>query len=161
MIVDVATTDRFKTADGSVIEVPQKSVKPTTPEANFPPTNGSRSWLGHISDVVMANVFWQRQSVDTYGQQVPKGSIKYVEIGAQYNGDRIYKYDGNNIAYELRERGQNVLARSPELTPSNLGAVLGQITGKKKIALFRIRMFILKLQMGLPQWLIRPISKKN
>jgi hypothetical protein len=135
MVADIATTDKFKTADGSIIEVPLKSVKATSNESSFPPTSGSRSWLGHISDVAMANVFWQRQTVDTYGQQVPKGSLRYEEISSQYNGDngeRIYKYDGGKIAYELRERGQNVLARSPELTPSNLGAVLGQITGRQE-----------------------------
>lgn len=133
IIADIGTTDKFKTADGSLIEVPQNMVTASGPDLQFPPTGGNRSWISHISDVAMANAFWQRQTTDTYGQAVPKGSLRYLEIDPQYNGDngeRLYRYADGKVSYELRERGQNTLARTPELYPTDILQVMSQITGK-------------------------------
>ncbi|MBX9722484.1 MAG: hypothetical protein K2X81_13885 [Candidatus Obscuribacterales bacterium] len=134
MISEIGTTDKFKTADGSMIDLPASMTQILKSESNFPPSGGARSWLGHISDVAMANIYWQRQTVDTFGLTVPKGSIKYTDNEPQYNGDsgeRLHKYlpDGRQH-YELRERTQNVVARSPELYPANILDIMGQITGR-------------------------------
>lgn len=133
MVADIGTSDKFKTADGNVIEVPASMVTASGPDLQFPPTGGNRSWISHISDVAMANAYWQRQTTDTYGQAVPKGSLKYLEIEPQYNGDngeRLYRYADGKVSYELRERGQNTLARTPELYPADILEVMSQITAK-------------------------------
>ncbi len=134
MISEIGTTDKFITADGSIVDVPASMTQVLKAESNFPPTGGARSWLGHISDVAMANIYWQRQTVDTFGLTVPKGSIKYTDIEPQYTGDsgeRLHKYleDGRQH-YELRERTRNVVARSPELYPANILDIMGQLTGR-------------------------------
>jgi hypothetical protein len=96
MIADVCINGEFRTFDGSRIVPRSDSLAAGAEEKTFPPDSGSRTWIGQISDVTLANVFWQRQTIDPRGYHVQKGSLKYDEVrptGKDDDGTRLFWYD--------------------------------------------------------------------
>ena len=136
MIADIGNTGKFVTQDGTTIEPRKDSLQAGKEESTFPPAPGTRTWLGKISDVTMANIHWQRRTTDVYGYAVAKGSMKYDEVkptDRDDSGSRVHKY-------ELR---QDVLwrteqAKSPTLRANQIMDIYKQITGKEEEGRFII-----------------------
>lgn len=134
LAADVIINGKCVTSDGTTVVPPVDSMKKHCESHAFP-SNGGRSWLSQIADVTMANIFWQRQTRDTYGYEVPKGSLVYeqFEHAQGDTGERMHKLtpDGNR-QYQLKNRDDNFLARSPSLYGNDLRDIYEQITGRSQ-----------------------------
>lgn len=133
MMTDVITTGQFVTKDGSTIKVPAASVKvgKGSEESTFPPQDGTRSWMGKISDVTCANIHWQRQSHNPRGEYVGPGQLVYNEeppTGRKDTGGRIHREPGDGYRYEQTDTAGNVL-KTPNLYTNDIADVYKQIAG--------------------------------
>ncbi len=131
MIADVGVNGVYVTADGTTIRPPLRSLK-LPPVGSFPPSQGENSWLGQISDQVMVNIFWQRQTTDPLQRAVTKGEIVYEQWPARHGdtGDRLFRVKDNTRIMELTNRNNLYPARHPNLYAGDIGSIYGQITGK-------------------------------
>lgn len=130
MIADVGIDGTFVTADGSTIKPPKDSLRPGKEEKTFPPEDGSRTWVGKISDVTMCNIHWQRQTTDPLGYVRPRGSILYEEVrptGKDDDGSRVNFYEHRSDGWYYTE-----LKKSPGLYMKDILNVYGQISGKNE-----------------------------
>lgn len=104
LMTDIITTGQFETGDKSIIKPPVDSflVQKKSPESEFPPADGARTWMGKISDVTIANIHWQRQTYTPAGEAVQKGQISYREDlpTEKDDGTGLYK----DLADGKRER---------------------------------------------------------
>ncbi len=131
MIADVGTTGQFITADGSTITPRADGLNLHKADEKFPPAPGERTWLGQVSDQTMANIYWQRMTVDTFGQQVNKGELNYVQrVGSGDSGERVERWQQDRMLYQLRRKSDQYLATSPELGVGVLSDIYEQLTGK-------------------------------
>ncbi|MDZ4837957.1 MAG: hypothetical protein SGJ27_29585 [Candidatus Melainabacteria bacterium] len=131
MIADVGTTGQFVTADGSTIIPTVQGMNLNKAATKFPPESGSRSWLGQVSDHTMANIHWQRETVDTFGYAVNKGELKYVQNpGTGDSGERIERWQNDRMWYQLKNSSDQYIATSPAIGAGQLADIYGQITGR-------------------------------
>ncbi len=146
VVADVANTGQLKTTDGSVIKPPMDSVRPRkgSPEATFPPADGSRSALGKLWDVASINVFYQRQTTDDLGSAVTKGTLTYCEVAPTNRsdtGNRLAKTESDGtVKYLAKNKANNKVEAydGPRMFASRVGDVHYQITGEKLTGRFLI-----------------------
>lgn len=130
MIADVGNTGKFVSRDGSTIEPRKDSLHPGKEESIFPPAAATRTWVGKISDVTMANIHWQRRVTDINGHQVAKGSMKYDEVtptDRDDSGSRVHRYDLRQGTWWRTEQ-----AKRPNLHAVQIMDIYKQITGKEE-----------------------------
>lgn len=136
MMTDVIETGEFVTKDKSVIKVPLAccSAGKDTEEASFPPEDGKRTWLGKISDLTCANIFWQRQTRTPQGESVSKGHLIYrqdpPEKGKE-SGAGVWKIPGDGYMYKVKNSSGKEL-EYPSLYAKDIASVYKQITGSNK-----------------------------
>ncbi len=125
---EVGTTGKFKTADGTSIEMPKGSmVRTDADKADY--TVGSRLWASKIWDIAATNVYWQRQEKDLRGAAAARGSITYEQAtptNRQDNGERLYRNDNGTKQEMVSSDGRN-LVRTPNLFPSSMMDIMEQI----------------------------------
>lgn len=131
MMTDVLTTGQFKTNDGSIIKPPINSLKRTdgSEESRFPPEDGVRTWLGKISDVTVANVHWQRQTVAPSGEVVAKGHLVYRQeppTGRKDGGHRLYKEPNDGYMYP-QNNTDGKLIEQPTMYAKDIADAFNQI----------------------------------
>lgn len=128
-IRELLETGKFVTQDNSVISLPLEStkVKENSEESKFPPADGERTWLGKISDLAMANVFWQRQTKQPDETRVRKGEILYRE---DLGDARLFRNRGGKL--EALSDGRRDLAISPAVSDRNIAEIHQQITGESR-----------------------------
>lgn len=136
MMTDVLTTGQFKTNDGSIIKPPANSMKRTegSEESRFPPEDGVRTWLGKISDITVANIHWQRQTVAPSGEVVPKGQLVYRQeppTGRKDGGHRLYKEPNNGYIYP-QNNSDGKLIEQPTMYAKDIAATYNQIVPSNK-----------------------------
>jgi hypothetical protein len=152
MMTDVITTGNFVTRDGSTIKVPASSLKvgKGSEESTFPPEDGSRSWLGKISDVACCNIHWQRQSQTPRGESVPAGQLVYREDppGARKDtGARIHREPGDGYMYPQTDVAGKLLSY-PNLYSNDIADVYRQIAGPTNNVILGARRNELKAGQG-------------
>jgi YD repeat-containing protein len=129
LIADTVTTGGYETASGKRIVAPyNESLLPGKEEQKWPPEDATRTWVGKISDVMMANIHWRRRDTDLNGNKVTPGSLYYDEVrptGQSDSSSRIYRYEKQGDSYYRYE-----LAQSPSLYASGIMDIYKQITGK-------------------------------
>lgn len=125
---EVGTTGKFKTADGTTIDMPKDSmVRTDADKADY--TVGSRLWASKIWDLAATNIYWQRQEKDLRGVAATRGSITYEQAtptNRQDNGERLYRNDNGTKQEMVSSDGRN-LVRTPNLFPSSMMDIMEQI----------------------------------
>ncbi|MBX9687445.1 MAG: hypothetical protein K2X27_12130 [Candidatus Obscuribacterales bacterium] len=136
MMTDVITSGKFTTQDKSVIKPPSSSFKISegSPESVFPPEDGTRTWLGKISDVTCANIHWQRQTRTPQGEIVQAGHLVYRQDlpgSRKDTGSKIWKEPGDGYIYPVSNTdGKSI--ENPSLYAKDIADVYKQITGNSK-----------------------------
>jgi len=103
LIVDVATTGQYITADGTIIRPKADSLKPGREESNFNPQTAYRTLPGQIWDVTAANIYWQRKQGLSNGVRTDHSSTVFTTDGTM---DIYQQITGKD------ERGRILIARS-------------------------------------------------
>jgi hypothetical protein len=124
-ITDAALTGKFKSADGSVITLPDKALQPL-PKGG----DGSRTFASQLFQNLAVNVRWQRSTLTPSGEPCAKGDLRYCHDMAKPDkkdsGQRIYRdSDGSAI---VNKKG--VPFASPRLGIADLTDIYKQIAGK-------------------------------
>lgn len=127
-IRDLVQTGKFVTKDQSEISLPLESTKVTaqSEESKFPPADGSRTWLGKISDVAMANVYWQRQTKQLDDTRVRKGELVYRE---DIGNARLFRMTNGKPEPLQHETEQ---ASNPGTSDRAIADIHQQITGESR-----------------------------
>lgn len=136
MMTDVITTGQFVTKDGSTIKVPATSMRYAkgSEEATFPPADGTRTWMGKISDTTCANIHWQRQTVAPSGEVVQAGHLVYRNdppSSRKDTGARVYKEPGDGYMYAQNDQAGKPIT-TPNLYAKDIADTYHQIAGGKK-----------------------------
>lgn len=136
MMTDVITTGQFVTMDKTVIKPPTTSfqIAKNSEESKFPPEDGSRTWMGKISDVTIANTHWQRQTKAPSGEVVSKGHLVYRQDppgSRKDTGARLYKEPGDGYIYP-QNGSDGKLIEQPTLYAKDIAATFRQIVGHNK-----------------------------
>lgn len=77
LVADVALTGRYEKADGSIIEIPEKNLRPNKYQADTP-ADKKRSLASHMAQPQLINIHWSGQ--DEYAGESGKGGrIRYEE----------------------------------------------------------------------------------
>ncbi len=134
MLTDVITTGQFKTMDGSVIKPPASSfrIPKDSEESKFPPQDGTRTWIGKICDVTVANVHWQRQTKAPNGTSVNKGELVYRQDPPESrkdSGARLYRDRGDGYIYPQND-SSGKLIKQPTLYAKDIASAYRQIVGE-------------------------------
>lgn len=136
MMTDVISTGQFVSKDKSVIKPPRTSFKVGvgSEESKFPPEDGSRTWMGKISDVTIANIHWQRQSKAPSGELVNPGQLVYRQdppTGRKDTGGRLYKEPGDGYMYAQNNTDGKAIDQ-PHLYAKDIADAYRQIVGKNQ-----------------------------
>ena len=131
MMTDVITTGQFVSADKTVIKPPASSfaVGKNSEESKFPPDDGSRTWMGKLSDVTIANIHWQRQTKAPDGKLVNKGELVYRQDPAgsrKDSGARLYHEPGDGYIYAQKSSDGKTIEQ-PTLYANDIAATFKQI----------------------------------
>jgi hypothetical protein len=86
LIVDVATTGHYRTADGSDIVMTAAMLRQDD-QAMKPARDGFRNLAGMIFQRTAVNIYWQRQLRRPDNLVVPKGSIIFHQFDPRQDGD--------------------------------------------------------------------------
>jgi hypothetical protein len=78
-LVFQAHEGRVQARDGRIIEVPKSNIYPDREALFFRPEGFYRSYASQLFQVAAANFYWQSQTKDLSGRDVPAGSINYVQ----------------------------------------------------------------------------------
>ncbi|HEY9870297.1 MAG TPA: hypothetical protein V6D08_14110, partial [Candidatus Obscuribacterales bacterium] len=86
LVAEVATTGKYTTTDGQVVQIPPFSIAPADSEAKAHPSeDGNRSHASQIFQVTAVNLYWsahEYQYTDAAGnvRTVPAGKLKYEQV---------------------------------------------------------------------------------
>lgn len=135
MMSDVIENGEFVTKDKSKIKLPTDCFKvgKGSEESSFPPEDGSRSWLGKLSDITCANIHWQRQTKTPQGLHVAAGTLCYRQDapeGRKDTGACVWRIPGDGYMYKVNNSAGKVL-EYPGLYVKDIADVYSQITGSK------------------------------
>ncbi len=142
VVADVATTGKYKTADGSSeIVMDPASIKPCQDEARKnPPDDGDRSHASQIFQVAAINTYYQSHGIDytdANGVQhhVPPGKVKYEQQETKMGsyppetGERLYDMTQTPPAVIPDVDGKPLNA--PGMPDGSFKEVADKMSGKK------------------------------
>lgn len=89
-LVIQAHTGRIRLPDGRIIELPANNIAPDLESRYFRSKTAYRSYAAQLFQVAAANIYWQSQTKDANGNNVPLGSMSYVQ---DYPGERFSSKD--------------------------------------------------------------------
>ncbi len=142
LVTDVATTGKYTTPDGTVVNVDPKDIPARDQEAqNNPPNDGDRSHASQIFQVTAVNSYYQTHGFDYkdangVDHHVPPGKLKYeqneVKPGTNppETGERLVDTSTTPPTTIMSDWKNNTPMRGPELKDGAIAETSDKISGK-------------------------------